>query len=1128
MALTYTRALQRDIHRQAVVTSSALETAHLLLLATSLVALLAVALAYEGRVRRLEPMGAAPPAPAFNLSTGTDAGQLETALEPAFAAPADRRFAAQQLLGFLATSREAGEALPNVASILRATVPAAVVERTPGLVAYAERLQRAREAQVPRSAAGPERLALFTSADLALLKPGLGVRTAADFRRLLLRSSALFIAGFYAVVLLWRVTGRKGDLLLLSAAHLLTALGLAALVSRADPLRDNLLFVRYVEGVLIGLVFLGGFSLVDLRTSAWLRLRYLPLAAAFALSLALILFGDGPGTSGAKVNLGPIQPIEAIRLLLALFLAGYFARAWELLRQVNEKGLPPAARSWLRIPRLGYLVPVVGGVGLALLFFFVQKDLGPALMLSCVFLALYAVARGGSAAALAGSAVLVAGFYLGYRLHISETLAARVAMWQAPWDNAVRGGDQVAQSVWALATGGVFGTGFGLGETRYLPAGHTDLALAALGEELGFVGLVAVGVLYAAITWRGFRAAMSAANDYGFFLGTAVTLFLVVPVLLMAAGLLGVVPLTGVVTPFLSYGGSAMAANFAALGILIAIGAHRGGREGAEPFRVPMRYLARGLGFAALVLTGVLINVQMVGADRYVVRPHLSLQADGVARYQYNPRVLDLVRGLPRGSVFDRAGRVLATGDPELARQARTTYQKLGVAPNGTCVEPVSRCYPLGGAAFHLLGDAGTRENWSASNSSYVERDADDRLRGFDDHAANVKSTDEQGRPVPTVRRDYRELVPLLRHRHQPDGAAASAFLAKNRDVRTTIDARLQLRLSQILASAARRSESGRAAAVVLDAATGEVLALGSYPVPVVDRPVKAVPQGREDALLDRSRYGLYPPGSTFKLVTAAAALRQDPALSAQTFTCGDLPDGRVGVRIPGARPVRDDVLDHHPHGTISMHDGLVQSCNAYFAQLAMKVGPEALLDAAATLGISVTPGGSVERLRSTLPQAGYGQGDVVATPLRMARVAAALANGGVLTEPHVELLDEAAVKGAAPSGAARSGAVKRERLLSPASAATLGRYMRDGVLEGTGRVLRNHPLRIAGKTGTAEVTGEASHSWFVGFAPYDAPAASRRIAFAVIVENAGYGGAAAASVAGDLVSAAGAAGLVK
>jgi peptidoglycan glycosyltransferase len=211
---------------------------------------------------------------------------------------------------------------------------------------------------------------------------------------------------------------------------------------------------------------------------------------------------------------------------------------------------------------------------------------------------------------------------------------------------------------------------------------------------------------------------------------------------------------------------------------------------------------------------------------------------------------------------------------------------------------------------------------------------------------------------------------------------------------------------------------------------------------------------------------------------------------------------------------VRDDVLDEHPHGTIAMHDGMVHSCNAYFAQLAMKIGPEAMLDAAATLGISLTPGASLDRVRSMLPQVGYGQADVLASPLRMARVAAALANGGVLSEAHVDMRDESMVK--------------HERFLSPAGAATLGRYMRDAVLDGTGRVLRSHPLRIAGKTGTAEVAGEASHSWFVGYAPFDAPAGARRIAFAVIVENAGYGGSAAAIAAGDLATAAGNAGLVR
>ncbi|HXR43566.1 MAG TPA: FtsW/RodA/SpoVE family cell cycle protein, partial [Pseudolysinimonas sp.] len=742
--------------------------------------------------------------------------------------------------------------------------------------------------------------------------------------------AAFFFAGFAGAGLIWRFTRGRGDELLLCAALLLTSLGFAALLSRADPLRDTPLFVRYVQGVLIGLAAAVGCSLVEFRRTSILRLSYLPLVGAFGLSLLLLVFGSGPGTSSAKVNLGPVQPIEAIRLLLALFLAGYFARMWELLRQVHAPALRPAyAPSWLRVPRLGHVLPVLGGVGLTLALFFLQKDLGPALLLTCVFLALYAVARGGLGAVVSGGLMLMAGFYAGYRLHISDTLATRVAMWQAPWENTVRGGDQVAHAVWALATGGVFGTGFGLGETRYLPAGQTDLALAAIGEELGLIGLLAVAVLYAAIAWRGFRVAMRAADDYGFFLATAVTLFLIAPVLLMAGGLLGVVPLTGVVTPFLSYGGSAMVANFAGLGILASIAAHRGGREGAEPFQVPMRYLSGALAFAALVLVGVLLHVQLVRADQYVVKPHLSVQADGVARYQYNPRVMDLVRSLPRGNVLDRAGRVLATGDPELARRARASYQKLGAAPNGTCVEPVSRCYPIGGAAFHVLGNADTRDNWGAGNSAYIERDADDRLRGFDDHEMSMPSTAADGTPVRTVRRDYRELVPMLRHRHQPQHAAVTALVARERDVRTTLDARLQLRVAQILQSAAARSKTGHAAAAVLDAATGDVLALASYPFPVVDRPIRPGPDDRTEAFFDRARFGLYPPGSTFKLVTAAAALRQDPALRAQTYSCGVLPDGRVGARIPGGRPVRDDVLDRHPHGRIGMHDGLVVSCNA-------------------------------------------------------------------------------------------------------------------------------------------------------------------------------------------------------
>src|SRR4029450_12674315 len=99
------------------------------------------------------------------------------------------------------------------------------------------------------------------------------------------------------------------------------------------------------------------------------------------------------------------------------------------------------------------------------------------------FLATYVVARGRAGMAIAGLVLLILGFYGGYRFDISHTLVERVRMWQSPWDNAVPGGDQVTHAIWALATGGSLGTGLGLGDTRYLPAAHTDLMLSANGEE---------------------------------------------------------------------------------------------------------------------------------------------------------------------------------------------------------------------------------------------------------------------------------------------------------------------------------------------------------------------------------------------------------------------------------------------------------------------------------------------------------------------------------------------------------------------------------------------------------------------------------------------------------------------
>ena len=187
------------------------------------------------------------------------------------------------------------------------------------------------------------------------------------------------------------------------------------------------------------------------------------------------------------------------------------------------------------------------------------------------------------------------------------------------------------------------------------------------------------------------------------------------------------------------------------------------------------------------------------------------------------------------------------------------------------------------------------------------------------------------------------------------------------------------------------------------------------------------------------------------------------------------------------------------------MHDGLVRSCNAYFAQLAVRVGP-APLTIPRTCRESRSPDRPAARMSETLPHAGYGQGDV--WPRRCAwRVWLPRSRGD-------GMIREARRLKKARRALVRRRPVRRSR--------ALGSYMRDAVTNGTGRA-RRPPGRIAGKTGTAEVDDAASHAWFVGYAPYGP--AERRIAFAVLLENAGYGGAAAAPAAGEIVTAAAASG---
>jgi cell division protein FtsW (lipid II flippase) len=1080
-----------------------------------------------------------------NLNTVSSAGQLTPLL--AFLPSAQERvFVADRI-----RQRLAETPAHNVGELGRLRVAAVEVDRLrlPGLAA---RL----------AASGRDTVALLSPAELRQLKPQLVVRTASEYRDSYLLGAALLLAGFAGAHLALRFRRFQGDEILLPVLLLFCGLGFVLMASLRDPLRDLPLHARFAQGVLAGccLYVLG--ALVDLERTALPRRGAWTLALAGLFSALLIVFGGGPGVSDAKVNFLGFQPVELIKILIALFLAGYFADRWELLREVPERraGLGRAARRF-PLPRLEYVLPPLIAIGLVLFFFFLQKDLGPALVLASLFLILFSVARGRGGMALLGAALVALAFFAGYKLHYPRTVGQRIGMWLAPWDTWFRGGDHLAQAIWSLSAGGATGTGIGLGEPGLVPEAHTDMVLSALGEQLGLFGLLAVAGLYGLLVQRGLRAARRSGSAYGFFLALGLTLLLALETALISGGVLGLLPLSGVTSPFLSSGRSAMLANFLVAGILAGVSARRAAPEAVRPFLGGARWVGAGLGIFLGLALWRLADFQLVRADTYLTRGAAVLQGDGVRRVQYNPRLAAIAATIPRGSIVDRAGVLLASSDPEEIERQREQLLKLGAAADdlaGAAPDRRTRVYPFGGRTFHLLGDLRNRVNWTARNTSFAERDARVRLQGYDDYAGVVRVRQPDGSEAPQVVVDYRDLVPLLRHRYEPDRPEVRNILARDRTVKLTVDVRLELAAEEIIARDAAQAGFG-AAAVVLDAGSGELLAAASYPYPLrlpIDtsqalagasgvagglKPLAAARGGAAGGvagaggeggvaaaagggeLVDRARYGIYPPGSTFKVVTALAALRKDPGLAARTFECKLLPYGRVGNRVRG-RLVRDDPTVTKPHGTVNLDKGIRHSCNAYFAQLAAYgVGSEALLATAQVFGIPVARPNTPRALESALPQAAYGQGEVIATPLQMARVAATIADSGAM--PEVRWIEPEG--SSATAAMAAKAAAPPTPVLDAAATAIIARAMRGVVTEGTAAAfLSGVQPPMAGKTGTAEVQDKRSHSWFIGFAPYGA--AGRRIAVAVIVEHGGYGGRLAAPAAGEIVRRAAALGLLQ
>src|SRR5208282_3231806 len=189
-----------------------------------------------------------------------------------------------------------------------------------------------------------------------------------------------------------------------------------------------------------------------------------------------------------------------------------------------------------------------------------------------------------------------------------------------------------------------------------------------------------------------------------------------------------------------SYGRTAMLANFAIAGILLALGRARGSRN--SPLLPGLRWVEIVLAVLVITVVGKAAYLQLGRADAIAGQGTLVLQADGGRRYVYNPRLISAARTLQRGTIYDRTGLPLATSSWAELEQHRAQYKDLGIDIDQACNRADPRFYPFGALTFHLLGDVRTRANWSAVNSSLVERDQAMRLQGYDDRARIVQTTD--------------------------------------------------------------------------------------------------------------------------------------------------------------------------------------------------------------------------------------------------------------------------------------------------------------------------------------------------------------------------------------------------
>lgn len=354
---------------------------------------------------------------------------------------------------------------------------------------------------------------------------------------------AILVVIVLSTILTPKIT--KADNILLLIVNMLFAIGVA-MIYRLNPSYGKRQLQFYLVGIV--LFFLTFFILKTFKF--WNKISLFYVIISVALFMATLVFGSYLGGAKNWIILGPItvQPSEFIKIPLAFFVASFYSR-------YNEVSMKPFGRYYMNI-----VIYIFIG------FLFLQKDLGTALIFFGLMILSQFVYEKDRVLITLNIVAMIFGSILAYFMF--GHVRVRVATWLDPWSDIDVTGYQITQALFATASGGLFGTGIGLGHPDYVPVAESDFIFSAISEEMGiFMGL-AVILLFMILVYRSFKISLIQQDKFLSILAFCIGVLFAFQTFIILGGVLKIIPLTGVTLPFISQGGSSMLSGFILLGCL--------------------------------------------------------------------------------------------------------------------------------------------------------------------------------------------------------------------------------------------------------------------------------------------------------------------------------------------------------------------------------------------------------------------------------------------------------------------------------------------------------------------------------------------------------------------------------